>query len=103
MTVVNLDNNIVFGTLRPPPLRLLVFVGDKNVRDVNWLRVGKIMIKLARWWNIQSPRPKDPESGELSLAPSSCLFSFSFSSHFPMSQTQMVPEPTDQHIQERKY
>ena len=47
MTVVNLDNNIVFGTLRPPPLRLLVFVSNKYVRNVNRLHIGKIMIMLA--------------------------------------------------------
>ena len=44
MTVVNLNNNIFFGTLPPPPLRLLVFVGVKNVSDVNRLKDGKIMI-----------------------------------------------------------
>ena len=43
-TVVNLDDNIVFGTFAPPPLRLLMFVRDKNVRDVNGLKDGKIMI-----------------------------------------------------------
>ena len=49
MTIVNLDNGIVFESLRPPPLRLLVFVSNKYVRDVNGLHIGKIMLKLARW------------------------------------------------------
>ena len=44
MNVVNLDNDIFFVTLPLPPLRLLVFVGDKNVRDVNGLKDRKIMI-----------------------------------------------------------
>ena len=44
MTVVNLDNGILFVTLPLSPLRLLVFVGDKNMRDVNGLKDGKIMI-----------------------------------------------------------
>ena len=49
MTALNLDDNIVVETLIPPPLRLLVFVGDIDMRDVNRLKDGKIMIKLARW------------------------------------------------------
>ena len=44
MVKVNLYNDIVLGSLPLPPLRLLVFVGNKNVRDVNGLKDGKIMI-----------------------------------------------------------
>ena len=47
MTTVNLDDNIVFGTLPPSHLRLLVFVGNENVRDVNGLQNVKIMMMLA--------------------------------------------------------
>ena len=42
MIVVNLDDDIVFGTLPSSP-ELLVFVSDKNVGDVNRLKDGKIM------------------------------------------------------------
>ena len=45
MIVVHLDDDIVFGTLLPPPaLRLLMFVSNKKMRDVNWLKDGKLMI-----------------------------------------------------------
>ena len=45
MIVVHLDDDIVFGTLLPPPaLRLLMFVSNKKMRDVNRLKDGKLMI-----------------------------------------------------------
>ena len=45
MIVVHLDDDIVFGTLLPPPaLRLLMFVSNKKMRDINRLKDGKILI-----------------------------------------------------------
>ena len=38
----NLDNSIVFETLPLPLLRLLVFIGNKNLRDINGLKDAKI-------------------------------------------------------------
>ena len=55
--VVNLDDDIVFGTLlSPSELRLLMFVSDKNVRDVNWLKHEKIMIGKAKEHSITSAK-----------------------------------------------
>ena len=60
MIVVNLDDNIVFGTLpSPPELRLLVFVSDKNVGDVNRLKDGKIMIsKVGKYFITSAERSR---------------------------------------------
>ena len=42
MTAFNLDNGIVFALLSLLPLGLLVFIGNKKVRDVNGLKDAKI-------------------------------------------------------------
>ena len=46
MTRANLDNGIVLGNLLPPRLRLLVLVVNKDVRDVDWLKDARIILRV---------------------------------------------------------
>ena len=60
MIVVHLDDDIVFGTLLPPPaLSLLMFVSNKKMRDVNRLKDGKLMIG---WPELQKRADRSDQS-----------------------------------------